>query len=78
MKNQIIEIVRFKHNGMYEDFYTVYYKNGMKRKYKINGKMSVKHFNFMMNAKCEKIENMIGRHVGDRYIVKDGENNGRN
>ena len=37
MKNQITEIVRFKINGMYEDSYTVYYKNGTKRKYKING-----------------------------------------
>ena len=70
MKNQITEIVRFITNGMYEDSYTVYYKNGTKRKYKINGKMNVKHFNFMMNAKCEKIEKHDGRHVGDRYILK--------
>lgn len=65
--NAIKEIVKPIAYGMYEDTYTVYYENGIKRKYTTR-KLIAKHLNFMMNAECEKIENHDGKHVGDRYI----------
>lgn len=69
MKRTIKEITRFKVNGMYEDKYTVHYANGMRRKYIINGEMINKHFEFMMNAKCEPIIKNDGKHVGDKFII---------
>lgn len=53
MENNIIKIKREYKNGMYRDKYTVFYKDGSRREYKIKGAMIKKHFMFCMNAKCE-------------------------
>lgn len=67
---KITQITRPYKSGMYTDTYTVLYQNGDYREYKIKGAMINKHFDFIMNAKCEPIyNNKNGRHVGDRFIV---------
>ncbi len=47
MKNEIRKIEWFRHNGMYRDDYTVFYKDGTTRTYRIKGKMNKKHFEFI-------------------------------
>lgn len=67
---KITQITRFYKNGMYTDNYSVRYQSGDYREYTIKGKMINKHFDFMMNAKCEPIySEKDGRHFADRFIV---------
>ena len=56
---------------MYTDNYTVYYENGMTKEFRLSlqsPKMCNKHFNFIMNAKVERVENKSGAHVADRFF----------
>ena len=70
-KGEIVKIFRPRKNGMYTDNYTVFYENGMTREFRLslqNPKMCNKHFNFIMNAKVERVENKSGTHVADRFF----------
>lgn len=56
----ITEIVWGYKNGMHLDTYVVWYENRESRTFKIKGKMINKHFDFIMNAKCETRRNKHG------------------
>ncbi len=51
--SKINYIIRPITNGMYDDTYTVYYSNGTRRRYTINGAMLKAHFEFIQNATVE-------------------------
>lgn len=64
---EIIKIDRFVENGMYTDYYDVWYKSGRRVRYHIKGEMNNKHFEFTMNCKhCETIYTAAGHKI-DRF-----------
>ena len=65
---EIIKIVRFVENGMYSDYYDVFYKSGKRVRYRIKGEMNNKHFDYMMNCKhCETIYRPSGKKIDKFY-----------
>lgn len=66
---EITQITRYIKNGMYDDTYTVCYGKSNYKRYTIKGEMINKHFDFIMNAKCEEIYKADEKHVGDRFVA---------
>ena len=67
-KSKIEYIIRPIINGMYSDTYTVYYSNGTRRRYTINGVMNKTHFEFIQNATVEAFySKWAGAHKHDIF-----------
>ena len=67
-KSKIEYIIRPIINGMYSDTYTVYYSNGTRRRYTINGVMNKTHFEFSQNATVEAFySKWTGAHKHDIF-----------
>lgn len=55
-------------NGMYRDYYTVYYKSGYKRIFYIKAEMIESHFNYIITAKVKPIYNKnTNKHTADIF-----------
>ena len=66
--SKIAYIIRPITNGMYNDTYTVYYTNGTRRRYTINGAMNKKHFEFIQSATVEAFySKWTGAHKHDIF-----------
>lgn len=66
--SKIAYIIRPITNGMYNDTYTVYYTNGTRRRYTINGAMNRKHFEFIQSATVEAFySKWTGAHKHDIF-----------
>lgn len=66
--SKIAYIIRPITNGMYNDTYTVYYTNGTRRRYTINGAMNKKHFEFIQSAIVESFySKWTGAHKHDIF-----------
>ena len=66
--SKIAYIIRPITNGMYNDTYTVYYTNGTRRRYTINGAMNKKHFEFIQSAIVEAFySKWTGAHKHDIF-----------
>lgn len=77
MKAKIKSMYRPYKNGMYTDKYLVTYDSGRNVWYDLNKfvSMPLRHFMFMMNAKCVPIYankhngEYEGQHIADKYIT---------